>query len=111
LSRPCHLFPVLKELHSGKKPEELIEKFRDVLKNVSPLEIPLVEQELVKEGMKPTEIAKLCDLHVLIFRESVKNAIKVDDLEDGYALMLPEGVIKKEDTVLVTEEGIEILTS
>ena len=77
---------MIKELHSGKKPEELIEKFRDVLKNVSPLEIPLVEQELVKEGMKPTEIAKLCDLHVLIFRESVKDAIKIDDLEDGHPL-------------------------
>ena len=77
---------IIKELHSGKSPEELKKKFKGVLKNVSPLEIPLIEQELVKEGLKASEIAKLCDLHVLIFREAVQNALKIDDIPDGHPL-------------------------
>ena len=77
---------IIKELHAGKSPEELKERFKGVLKNVSPIEIPLIEQELVKEGIKASEIAKLCDLHVLIFREAVQNSLKVDDLPDGHPL-------------------------
>ncbi len=77
---------IIRELHHGKSPEELKEKFKGVLKNVSPLEIPLIEQELVKEGLKASEIAKLCDLHVLIFREAVQNALKIDDIPDGHPL-------------------------
>ena len=77
---------IIKKLHEGSKPEELKEEFKGVLKNVSPLEIPLIEQELVKEGIKASEIAKLCDLHVLIFREAVQNALKIDDIKDGHPL-------------------------
>ncbi len=77
---------ILKAIHRGESPDELVRKFRDVLSNVSPLEIPLVEQELVKEGIKPTEIARLCDIHVQIFKESVAGAGKFDNLPDGHPL-------------------------
>ena len=77
---------ILKELHEGKSPEELKAKFKNLLANISPLEIPLVEQELVKEGIRPSQIAKLCDLHVLIFREAVKGKGKFDELPDGHPL-------------------------
>ncbi len=75
---------ILKAIHRGESPEVLVEKFKDVLASVSPLEIPLVEQELVKEGIKPTEIARLCDIHVQIFRESVAGAGKFDSLPGGH---------------------------
>ncbi len=75
---------ILKAIHRGESPEELVRKFKDVLSSVSPLEIPLVEQELVKEGIKPTEIARLCDIHVQIFRESVAGAGKFDSLPEGH---------------------------
>ncbi|MGB9816371.1 MAG: DUF438 domain-containing protein [Desulfurococcaceae archaeon] len=60
---------VLRAIHSGISPSELKAKFRDVLANVSPIEIPLIEQELVKEGVSVNDILKLCDLHVELFRE------------------------------------------
>ncbi len=75
---------MLKAIHRGESPETLLERFRDVLKSVSPLEIPLVEQELVKEGIKPTEIARLCDIHVQIFKESVAGAGKFENLPEGH---------------------------
>lgn len=62
---------VIKLLHSGVTVEELKSKYRDLLSTISPFEIPLIEQELVKEGLSVKEILSLCDLHVSLFRESL----------------------------------------
>jgi len=60
---------ILKAIHSGASPNELKSRFREILASVSPLEILLVEQELVREGVPVNEILKLCDLHVELYRE------------------------------------------
>ncbi len=67
---------MLKKLHSGEDEEKVKEEFKNVLRSISPLEIPLIEQELVAEGISAREIAKMCDIHVEIFRESVSGAEK-----------------------------------
>jgi DUF438 domain-containing protein len=78
---------MLKKLHSGEDEEKVREEFKDVLRSISPLEIPLIEQELVKEGISPREIAKMCDIHVEIFRESVRGAESdVKELPAGHPL-------------------------
>lgn len=59
---------LLKELHRGASVEELKRKFRDVLASITPFEIPLIEQQLVREGIPISDILKLCDLHVELFR-------------------------------------------
>ncbi len=76
---------MLMKLQSGQGPEELKHEFKALLKSISPLEIPIIEQELVKEGVKPREIAKMCDIHVELFRETVSGAS--DEEEEG----LPRG--------------------
>ncbi len=60
---------LLKKLNEGVKPEELGREFSEVLKQVSPIEIALIEQQLVREGLGVNEILRLCDLHVQLFRE------------------------------------------
>lgn len=60
---------LLKAIHSGADPSELKAKFMEVLRDISPFEIVIIEQELVKEGVPVTDIIKLCDLHVELFRE------------------------------------------
>jgi hypothetical protein len=77
---------LLKQIHEGKDVQELKEEFREVLASISPLEIPLIEQELVKEGISTREIAKMCDIHVELFRESVEGAFDVKDLPPGHPL-------------------------
>ena len=67
---------MLKKLHTGEEEEKVKEEFKDVLRSISPLEIPLIEQELVAEGVSAREIARMCDIHVEIFRESVSGAEK-----------------------------------
>ncbi|MEM5822652.1 MAG: DUF438 domain-containing protein [Ignisphaera sp.] len=64
---------LLFEIHRGTSPKELREMFRSILQEVSPLEIPLIEQELVKEGISISEILRLCDLHVELFRETLSS--------------------------------------
>ena len=79
---------MLLKLQSGRDPEELKQEFKDLLKSISPLEIPIIEQELVKEGVKPREIAKMCDIHVELFRETVDGVSEEDeqDLPRGHPL-------------------------
>jgi DUF438 domain-containing protein len=60
---------LLKRLHEGADPESIKREFGDVLAKVSPVEIPLIEQQLVQEGVPVREILKMCDLHVALFRD------------------------------------------
>ena len=62
---------LLKEIHRGASLLELREKYKDELGKISPFEILMAEQQLVKEGVQIQEILGLCDLHVELFRESL----------------------------------------
>ena len=81
------LVDILKQLHQGASISELKEKYRDVLQQISPFEIPLIEQYLVREGVPVTEILKLCDLHVELFRDFIATR-EVKDVPEGHPLDL-----------------------
>ncbi len=100
---------MIKRLHRGESPEKLKEEFRQILTNVSPLEIPLIEQELVKDGLRPIDIAKLCDLHVLLFREAVSQ-------QDQQLYNLPEGhplkvLLKENEAILKDAEMLNLYSA
>jgi len=48
------------------------ERFRQLLEEVSPLEIAKIEQELIGEGMSREEIQRLCDVHLTVFKEQLE---------------------------------------
>ena len=77
---------LLLELHKGKDVKELKIKFKDLLGSINPLEIPLIEQELVREGISLLEIVKMCDIHVELFREAVETKGKLGELIPGHPL-------------------------
>lgn len=52
---------ILRRLDWGESPAELVEEFKDILGGVSPAEIAIVEQELVKEGLPRERIRELCE--------------------------------------------------
>lgn len=64
---------MIKELHSGAPPQQIKEKFKQALANVSSLEISQIEQELVQEGMPREEIHRLCEVHMLVFQEQLES--------------------------------------
>lgn len=63
---------LIRQLHSGVSPEEAKRKFKELLKDVTPLEISEIEQELVEEGMPRDEIRRLCDVHIAVFRDQLE---------------------------------------
>jgi hypothetical protein len=63
---------LIRRLHEGADPEELKEKFKEVIKDVTPAEIARIEEELIREGMPRKEIRRLCDVHLAIFRETLE---------------------------------------
>jgi PAS domain S-box-containing protein len=77
-SRRGALKSILKELHQGKAPEALKARFAQLLADVSPGEIGKLEQELVREGLDPEEITKLCDLHVQLFQEGLERQAQLE---------------------------------
>lgn len=77
---------LLKQLHGGKTVKELKEQFKEVLTSLSPLEIPLIEQELVKEGVSAKEIARMCDIHVELFRDAITGGLDVEKIPSGHPL-------------------------
>jgi len=63
---------LIRALHAGAHPDEMKEKFKEVLEDIGPLEISKVEEELIEEGMPREEIRRLCDVHLAVFRESLE---------------------------------------
>lgn len=63
---------LIKKLHSGSDVGEIKSKFADIIQNTGPEEIARIEEELIKEGMPVEEIHKLCDVHIAMFKESLK---------------------------------------
>lgn len=77
----------LKKIHDGEDVKIIKKEFKDFLSGISPLEIPLLEQELLKEGITAKEIAKMCDIHVELFRDAVSDSVKnLENLPDGHPL-------------------------
>jgi PAS domain S-box-containing protein len=63
---------LIKALHAGARPDEVREKFKEVLEEAGPLEIAKVEEKLIEEGMPQEEVRRLCDVHLAVFRESLE---------------------------------------
>lgn len=63
---------LLLKIHEGGEFEELKEMFRKAVGDITAPEIGQLEQELINEGtLEIKDIAKLSDLHVALFKESL----------------------------------------
>lgn len=59
------------DLHAGKSVAEVKGAFADLVRDIGPAEIAEMEQNLIAEGLPETEVKRLCDVHVEVFRESL----------------------------------------
>lgn len=79
---------LLKKLHQGAPQAEVEQEFRRLAKEVTPLDIAQVEEELIKEGMPREEIQRLCDVHLAVMRESLgKEKVAVSEGHPVHILM------------------------
>jgi len=84
--RVAALKNALRRLHEGADPKEVKEEIKEVLKGLRPWEIPVVEQELVKEGVSPEEIVALCDAHIELFKDALRGPEELKDVPEGHPL-------------------------
>jgi DUF438 domain-containing protein len=63
---------IIRDLHKGEDMEVLKKRFQELVQYVSPSEIAGMEQKLIEEGMPETEVKRLCDVHVAVFKEALE---------------------------------------
>ena len=71
---------IIRQLHEGKTVEEVKGEFAALLHDVGATEIAEIEQALIEEGLPETEVKRLCDVHVAVFRESLEEQAKPDTI-------------------------------
>lgn len=67
---------LIQELHDGKSVDDVKSDFAELIRGVSALEVSAMEQALIAEGMPESEIKRLCDVHVAVFRESLDEQVE-----------------------------------
>ena len=93
--RKRQLKEMIRRLHDGEPPENVKEHFKKLLAEIDSEDISRVEEELINEGMLREEIRRLCDVHLLVFKES---------LHKGKGLAPPDhpiGILMEEHRILL----------
>ena len=62
---------IIRDVHAGVDMEILRKRFADFVKDVSPTEISEIEQSLIDEGLPTSEVKRLCDVHVEVFKHAL----------------------------------------
>jgi len=62
---------IMRDLHAGVEMSILKRRFHELIKDIDPSEIARMEQRLMDEGMPESEVKRLCDVHVEVFKESL----------------------------------------
>ncbi len=60
---------IIKTLHGGAEPSEVIDQLRELVHVTDANEIASMEQELIDEGMDVSEVQSMCDVHSQVLRE------------------------------------------
>ena len=63
---------LLKQLHFNES-KELKDKAKRLLNEISASDLGLIEQEIINEGVTRKEMRKLCDVHLEVMKENLKN--------------------------------------
>lgn len=63
---------MIKDLHDGAGAEDVKERFAALLSDVGAGEIGALESELMAEGVPESEIRRMCDVHVAVFRKTLE---------------------------------------
>jgi len=87
---------IIRGLHAGMSLDEAKKLFAATFADVEPTEIASMEQQLVKEGLSEEEIKKLCDVHVAVFKDSLKETSGVT-VPKGH----PIDLLKKENSAIL----------
>lgn len=95
---------LITELHGGKGVEDVKDRFNQLIQNIGAKEIAEMEEALIKEGVPVSEVKRLCDVHVAVFKESLDQT-PTADMTPGH----PVYTFKKENRAIENQIDLEIL--
>ncbi len=70
--RAAELQEIIRELHAGATVDAVKARFAKIADEVDASEIAAMEQALIADGMPPSEVQRLCDVHVEVFRDALE---------------------------------------
>lgn len=96
--RQQRIVEILSLLHQGGSFEEAKKLFVDEFDGVDVTEIISAEKTLIRDGLNPTEIQKLCNIHAAVFKGSINDIhhSNYEHAQPGH----PVQVLKLENQVL-----------
>lgn len=62
----------LKRINKDGITKELKEEGLDIVKAIDPLELSIAEQNLIDDGMEPSELRHLCDIHMEVLKDELE---------------------------------------
>jgi len=69
---------IIRKLHAGEEPMSLKAQFSSIIEKIDSTKLGIIEQELMDEGMPEDEVKRLCDVHVLLFKETLDDQVPPD---------------------------------
>ncbi len=69
---------IITELHQGATPQQVRARFDELVGDAAPTEIAAMEEMLIREGMPVSEIQRLCDVHVGVFKDALADNDEID---------------------------------
>lgn len=97
--RKRKLKEMIRKLHDGAPPEQVKQQFKQLIAGVDSEDIARVEEELIKEGMPREEIRRLCDVHLLVFKEALQGERPLAPPDH------PVGILMEEHKILLEYSG------
>jgi len=86
---------LIKKLHSGEDPEKVREEFKELIRGLTPLQISIAEEQLIKEGMPAEEIHHMCDVHLAVMQETIQEDMNL--APEGH----PVNILMQEHAILL----------
>lgn len=99
------LTELLRNLNEKGLTEDLKEKGLKLVKSISPLELSMAEQSLVDDGMDPSELRHLCEIHMLILKGELEKL--QGKISEGHVLYT---LIKEHELILGFLDKLDLIT-
>lgn len=100
------LTELLRKLNTEGITEELKEQGLKLVKSISPLELSMAEQSLVEDGMDPSELRHLCDIHMMVLKDELEKLR--NNISNGHLLYT---MVEEHTVILEVLKELEEVTN
>ncbi|MBI5231617.1 MAG: DUF438 domain-containing protein [Coriobacteriales bacterium] len=77
-ARQEDLKAIIRDLHAGASVDDVKARFDALVAGIDAAEIAAMEQALIAEGMPVSEVQRLCDVHVTVFKDALEGEEAVE---------------------------------